>query len=733
MMRIVPLLRVLAIAAGLVAAVASATLAQAQRIALAVGVAAYRNAPPLANTRNDAQAMAAALERLGFKVETLLDPDRAALEGAIRRFGARAEGAEASLFYYAGHALEIGGRNWLLPVGAELRSALDLRFEALDLDSVLEQTTGRSRVTLMFLDACRDNPFRTRLASGARDIPTRGLGRIDAAAGTFVAFATAPGMVAMDGSGANSPFTAALLRVMERPGLEIRRLLSEVRREVREKTGGKQLPWDTSALEGDFFFRPAPGSPSEARPPGQTSATPDVEALFWDTVRNSRDPADLRAYLTRFPNGTFTELARNRLNQLQTAAATPARPPPAASAPAAPSAPAAAAPEAALRATLPPEAKEALLARLATAVPSYPAQRREDMVGRYERARNHKAQAVSLQPPGTWRVDGLDNPEAAEEIALEGCQVRWGQPCAVVAVNDRVVPGGSFSVRDMPRVRYDGHFEASRMPLISAALRQRSDIAGYGIASGPKAMALHPWRRVFVSVSAATQAVAEEQALGFCNSDASRKSEDGPCYLYAAGNHVVLPQRMIEPRRPAKSIDEAVSYVGRSSIAEAYARDPGHKALAIEVESGRDFRWTRGTSAAMAEQFALEACQLRYALPCTLIASDSTLKASDPLTAPRRDMPRLRYEGSYKPDNVPFQTDPEKNKLLRDYLNLPEPKAMAIGLAPPRLRIGSGATLIEAEGKALAACNDPDPMYPCFLYASNNRVVLPQRRTEAAR
>jgi hypothetical protein len=285
----------------------------------------------------------------------------------------------------------------------------------------------------------------------------------------------------------------------------------------------------------------------------------------------------------------------------------------------------------------------------------------------------------------------------------------------------------------MPRVRYDGQFEPSRMPFVSATVRQRPDVAGYAAAAGPKAMAIHPWGRVFTSAGAPDQRAVETRALADCNTDPNRKGVDGPCLLYAVGNHVVLPQRLSEPRKPAKTIAEAVAHVARTSVSEVYNREGVHKALAVEIESGRAYRRVNFRSAGLAEQFALEGCELMYALPCVLIASNGELRAPDPYTEPKRDMPRLRYEGAFRVDMVPFQIDPDKNKVLTEYATLREAKAMAIAPSPPRIRVGTGASTAEAEAKALAACNEGDQAHPCFIYAVNNRVVLPQRRTEASR
>jgi hypothetical protein len=289
------------------------------RVALVVGAGAYRTVPALDNPPNDARDMGAILTRLNFDTETVIDPDRFTLEAALRRLGRKAPTADVALFFYAGHALEAEGHNWLLPVSTELKSALDLRFEAIDVDAVTEQMS-QARLKLLFLDSCRDNPFTARLTAAGRGIQmARGLAEIIAPVGTLVVFSTAPGTLALDGQGRNSPFTRALLANLPRPGVEVRAMLNDVRRAVREATDGRQVPWDNSSLEGDFFFVPPP--PPPAAPPIAPVSRPaaDDERLFWDSVRNSDDPRDLDAFLVQFPNGVFAALARNRLDRLRAA------------------------------------------------------------------------------------------------------------------------------------------------------------------------------------------------------------------------------------------------------------------------------------------------------------------------------------------------------------------------------------------------------------------------------
>jgi Caspase domain len=279
------------------------------RVALVVGISNYEHAGRLANTLNDANDMAASLKRLGFDVDTVLDPGRQALEAALRRYGDRSASADVSLFYYSGHATESGAHNWLLPASANPMSERDLRFEAIDLSAVQEQSDA-AKVEIILLDACRDNPFARRMAT-RRGYAPRGLARFEVpAGGILVAFSTGPGQVAIDGLGGsrNSPFTAALLKHLETPGLEIKSLLGRVTRDVAEQTQGKQHPWQNSSLEGDFYF----AQPTAAA----QAAAQSLDSTYWNSIRDSRTAAEFESYLARFPSGVFVELAKSRLAAL---------------------------------------------------------------------------------------------------------------------------------------------------------------------------------------------------------------------------------------------------------------------------------------------------------------------------------------------------------------------------------------------------------------------------------
>jgi uncharacterized caspase-like protein len=316
----------------LLLALAPAGAQAEKRVALVIGNSAYRNAPALPNPHDDAAAIADALQKLGFSVQSGFDLGRAATEQMLRAFGDTLGDADVALFYYAGHGLQVDTRNYIVPVDAMLATENDLPFEAVDLTLVLSLMERRPRINLVFLDACRDNPLAQNLArsmGASRSMAvSRGLAIAESGIGTLLVYATQPGNVALDGSGAHSPFTQGLLDYIATPDIEVRQMLTRVRAEVLQATGGKQVPWDHSSLTGDFFF--VPRGLAVAAPPEAPAA--DRELAFWESVKDSHDAADFQAYLGQYPGGTFAALARNRLAALQsqaTVAPTPTAQPPA--------------------------------------------------------------------------------------------------------------------------------------------------------------------------------------------------------------------------------------------------------------------------------------------------------------------------------------------------------------------------------------------------------------------
>jgi hypothetical protein len=227
-------------------------------------------------------------------------------------FGERLNAGATGLFYYAGHGMQVSGRNFLIPVDAEITIEQRVRLEAVDVDVVLDQMqAAKSKVNMVVLDACRNNPFERRFrAIGG------GLAQINAPEGTLIAYATAPGRVAADGTGENGLYTEELLRAMKEPGLKVEDVFKAVRVAVSRRSDGAQTPWEASSLVGDFYFVPPVASP----------APPTPEATFWVLVSNSNSQAELQAFLDRFPNGEFTSPARARLAALANPNQTPSTP-----------------------------------------------------------------------------------------------------------------------------------------------------------------------------------------------------------------------------------------------------------------------------------------------------------------------------------------------------------------------------------------------------------------------
>ena len=297
----------------------------ARRVALVIGNAAYQYTTPLLNPSNDATDVADALRRLGFEVVDGRDLDKRAMERLIREFSVKLSGADVALFFYAGHGLQVEGKNYLLPTDARLASEGDVDFESLPVDLVIKQMERDAKTSLVLLDACRDNPLARSLARnlGARSTQVgQGLAEVKVGIGTLIGYSTQPGAFALDGVGRNSPYTAALLKHVEAPAMDVSGVLVEVRNDVLKTTGGRQVPWEHTSLTGRVYLtgQPAPVStegtqlaglpPPPTPPPVVNNYDKELELLFWNTVKDSKSPDVLQAYLDRYPNGSFTALAR---------------------------------------------------------------------------------------------------------------------------------------------------------------------------------------------------------------------------------------------------------------------------------------------------------------------------------------------------------------------------------------------------------------------------------------
>ncbi|MGA2563441.1 MAG: caspase family protein [Steroidobacteraceae bacterium] len=280
------------------------------RIALIIGNGDYARANlRLANPVNDATAMQRALQQAGFETIVRLNAKRLDFYRAVEEFSTRIarDPHAVGLFYYAGHGVQSDGVNYLIPVDAEIESDADLEASAFDVARVLRgMSVAQNEMNIVILDACRDNPL-PRSARGME----RGLARMQAPSGTFIAYAAAPDQSAQDGGrGGNGVFTGELVKAMGEPGLPLEQMFKKVIAGVDAQTHGKQRPWSEASLQGDFYFHAAlPAAVAK-----QADVDPrQVELTFWESIKDSRNPADFEAYLRKYPHGEFAGIASNRV------------------------------------------------------------------------------------------------------------------------------------------------------------------------------------------------------------------------------------------------------------------------------------------------------------------------------------------------------------------------------------------------------------------------------------
>ncbi|WP_346898703.1 caspase domain-containing protein [uncultured Roseibium sp.] len=313
--------------------------ARAERLALVVGNSAYGKNMELKNPRNDAQALSGELTDFGFHVIVGLDLTRNQFEDKIQEFARASRGAEAAIFFYAGHGIQVGSSNYLIPVDANIRDETDLEFETIRLNTIIGLMERKHRTNIVFLDACRDNPMSRSLARsmGTRSLSVgRGLAPVETGIGTLIGYATQPGNVAYDGDGRNSPFTTALLRHMSTPGLDVELMMRRVRRDVMAATDERQVPWSSSSLTGAFVFNradrqstpavaglaPAPAfreADSRSKPPdvGVTAAAAPAAAADQPVEVAAIDPAaTMGANEPPAPAFSEWELARSMQREL---------------------------------------------------------------------------------------------------------------------------------------------------------------------------------------------------------------------------------------------------------------------------------------------------------------------------------------------------------------------------------------------------------------------------------
>ncbi|MBX3576751.1 MAG: caspase family protein [Rhizobiaceae bacterium] len=294
-----------------------------RRVALVIGNSAYQHVAQLKNPKNDAADLDGRLKSLGFEMFGGTDLDMLAMRQTLIEFGRAAETADVAVFFYAGHGLQIGGINYIVPVDAKLEFESEKDFWLVSLNAVMQQMERGSRTNIVFLDACRDNPFAKQLGGDSRSaVPLKGLASVQTGSGTFIAYATAPDDVASDGAGRNSPFTSALLSHIAVPGQSIDDMMTKVRRDVIDTTGGKQRPWTSSSLVDSFAFAPAAetAAGTGAGTPGGGSGISEKDAF--EVAESVGSCGAYEAYVRRFPDSFFADIAREKMKAACAAPAT---------------------------------------------------------------------------------------------------------------------------------------------------------------------------------------------------------------------------------------------------------------------------------------------------------------------------------------------------------------------------------------------------------------------------
>jgi uncharacterized caspase-like protein len=274
-----------------------------RRVALVIGNAAYQSTAALHNTLNDADLMSKALRDVGFEVVDGRNLDKAGSDRALARFASAMQGADVTLFYFAGHGLQISGQNYLLPVDAQSQDEASLPFESVKLNDVIALLNQNGGVRIMLLDACRNNPFSALLGRkpGSRSVgAARGLARTERTQGMLVAYATQANETADDGAGGNSPFTQELVRAIHEPGVRVGDVFQNVVVRVHQRTEGRQTPEVSFSLVGEFFFNRA-----------------ETEMEAWKKAAVSKDAQQLQAFIDRFPASSWGEAARTLMSALE--------------------------------------------------------------------------------------------------------------------------------------------------------------------------------------------------------------------------------------------------------------------------------------------------------------------------------------------------------------------------------------------------------------------------------
>jgi hypothetical protein len=693
------------------------------RVALVIGNGAYENVPLLPNPLNDAADVAASLRRLGFDVKTVTNGKYDPMRRAIIEFGQRAQGADVALIYFAGHGIQMGGENWIIPVDAQLATDLNVANEAIGLQSLTRAVSNTTKLGLVILDACRSNPFLPKMkGSNISRAVDRGLSRVQPSDNVLVAYSARDGTTASDGPGRNSPFTQSLLKHIESPGLEVSFLFRRVRDDVMQATKREQQPFVYGSLSDQAIYLGTP--PAAAR-------TPDL--LLWEAIESSKIAAVFEEFLKRYPNSLRARDAASRIAELSKQRPSADKPDGSSKIAALPIAkPAAPVDNPGSAATM------RGIPLIASEIPFICDKCRDEIQASMKKAKKHTALVLSVDGDRYW-ISGAGTESEARWRALGTCLGEKKLDCQVFSIDGRVVwdeprpilPAKPWIRRDasketpldFQKVQGLSGFDRARL----AASRDKNPrlafamgaLGNWAVGSGGQSddenarMALE---RCWYITRGVCQIVAiNESLLGTQDPDLEFRPTAFKISLQT------ITQRLDPGQIPF------VSDKGRREIQRAIESSSGHSALFISLEGG--YWWSiNQVSADDARVRALGACLASRARMCMLYAIDGQVIWRGP-TPPLPSKPwfpaDLQSAKALDIDKVMPRFSPSTRQNVRsEYLSAGPPKALAIGdvWAAAWSKVGQLASEEEAAREALERCGFLQGV-PCRIVGINDKSV----------
>lgn len=691
----------------------------ASRVALVIGNGAYQNVPLLPNPVNDAMDLTASLTRLGFSVKMLANTKYDEMRRALVEFGEQARGAEIALVFFAGHGIQMGGENWLIPIDARLATDLNVANETIGLQSLTRAVSNTSKLGLVILDACRTNPFLPKMqTTNVSRAVERGFSRVEPSDNVLIAYSARDGTIAADGSGRNSPFTQSLLKNIETPGLEISFLFRRVRDDVMRATKREQQPFVYGSLSNESIYLRAPNPPAD-------TVTGDL--LLWDTIKDSKISVLFEEFLKKYPNSSRAPAARAQLaalaapNSLNPVGSTTAKP------------------------NLLVEAVATGVSMLgspliAEEIPFICDKCRGEIRGLMRKATKHTALAISFDSGFYWS-SGRDSETEARGEVLGRCLEEKKVGCVVYAVDGRIAwdePRPLLPSKPWISAQSESPLDFQQIASLPTAARTRL----VELAQQKPKMAFAMGALSMWSITSVGNSVEESARIVLERCSYLTRS---PCQVVAANDKLLVPRGQelsfpraaaFVPKRTPQAFDENqvpfVSEEGRARIKAAMADKSQHIALVIAPHGG--YWWSNGNTVEEARTRALGQCFWTNPRMCMVYAIDGKVvwNEQQPILPAKPWFVRdPKSEKPFSAEKAMSRFPPSSAKYIREeYLPAPEPKAVAANdrhWSMAYSTIGQIKSEEEAARLALERCSFIGRR-SCRIIAINNGAAAPMER-----